>query len=380
MIKGNSKLIKKINVYNIIKILKEKPGISRAEIAKITKLTPASITKTTKKLLDEGVLIEDGSGENTGGRPSILLRINKDAGCFIGFYLAPRRIISIFTNYVGETIATIDTELSDFSSNNIFYIINNHVENYKKIKKDILGIGIALNGLVNGAKGISIFSPHYKWKNYNIKGFLEEKYNCPVAVENDVRLMALGELEHGAAQGEKNFVLVNIGDGVGAGIIIDKKIYYGNNFSAGEIGHAKVSKNSGIVCSCGKKGCLETVLSNENIIRISKEVYKLPINNMKELVYEFQLKNPVAEKIIDDFCEYLANSLSAIVNLLNPHTILINGEINNSGKVFYAILEEKIKENSLESALSKLKIKPSELGESSAAQGAISMIFQKLYN
>lgn len=380
MIKGNSNLIKKINIYNIINILKEKPGISRAEIAKITKLTPASITKTTKKLLDEGILIEDGSGENTGGRPSILLRINKNAGYFVGFYLAPRRIISIFTNYVGETLSSMETEIVDFSSNSIFSIIDSHINNYKSNQPNILGIGIALNGMVNGVKGLSIFSPHYKWKNYNIKGFLEEKYNCPVAVENDVRLMALGELEHGAAQGEKNFVLVNIGDGVGAGIIIDKKIYYGNNFSAGEIGHAKVDKNSNITCSCGKKGCLETVLSNENIIRISKEVYNLKINNIQELMYEFQIKNPLAEKIIGDYCEYLANSLSAIVNLLNPHMILINGEINNSGKDFYTILEEKIKENSLESALSKLKIKSSKLGEASAAQGAISMIFQKLYN
>ena len=137
MIKGNSNLIKKINVYNIIKLLKNSPGLSRAEIAKKTKLTPASITKITKQLLDKGVLIESGAGENSLGRPSILLNINKEAGYFIGFYLAPRKIISIFTNYVGETVSTLETKLMDLSHENILDIIDIHIESFKRINSNI---------------------------------------------------------------------------------------------------------------------------------------------------------------------------------------------------------------------------------------------------
>ena len=380
MIKGTSKLIKKINIYNIINILKNKPDISRAEIAKITKLTPASITKITKQLIDRGILIETGAGENSLGRPSILLNINKDAGYFIGFYLAPRKIISIFTNYVGETVSTLETKLLDLSHDNILDIIDIHIESFRRVNPNILGVGIALNGMVNSAKGVFIFSPHYSWKNYNIKSYLENKCSYTVFVENDVRLMALGELEHGAAIGENNFVLINIGDGIGAGIIIDKKVYNGNNFCAGEIGHIKVSTSSKRLCSCGKYDCLETFLSNENVIKISREKYSLHINSIKELSVEYLNKNPVAEEIVEDISEKLAFTLSPIINLLNQHTILINGEINDFGKNFYAKLSKKIIENSLESSLSKLKIKPAKLGDLSAAQGAISMVFNKLYN
>ncbi len=332
MIKGTSKLIKKINIYNIINILKNKPDISRAEIAKITKLTPASITKITKQLIDRGILIETGAGENSLGRPSILLNINKDAGYFIGFYLAPRKIISIFTNYVGETVSTLETKLLDLSHDNILDIIDIHIESFRRVNPNILGVGIALNGMVNSAKGVSIFSPHYSWKNYNIKSYLENKYSYTVFVENDVRLMALGELEHGAAIGENNFVLINIGEGIGAGIIIDKKVYNGNNFCAGEIGHIKVSTSSKRLCSCGKYDCLETFLSNENVIKISREKYSLHINSIKELSVEYLNKNPIAEEIVEDISEKLAFTLSPIINLLNPHTILINGEINDFGK------------------------------------------------
>ena len=104
------------------------------------------------------------------------------------------------------------------------------------------------------------------------------------------------------------------------------------------------------------------------------------INSIKELSVEYLNKNPIAEEIVEDISEKLAFTLSPIINLLNPHTILINGEINDFGKNFYAKLSKKIIENSLESSLSKLKIKPAKLGDLSAAQGAISMVFNKLYN
>lgn len=380
MIKGNSNLIKKINIYNIINILKNKSSVSRAEIAKITKLTPASVTKITKKLIDKGILIEVGSDGNTGGRPSILLNLNKEAGYFIGFYLAPKKIFSILTNYVGETISILETNILDFSQKNILEIVDIHIESFKKINSNILGIGIALNGIVNYTKGLSVFSPHYKWKNFNIQSYLEKKYHYPVIVENDARLMALGELEYGSALGETNFVLLNIGDGIGAGIIIDKKIYRGDNFCAGEIGHINVDKNSLALCSCGKYGCLETFLSNENVIRLSSEEYSFKINSVQDLCNEYLLKNPISEKIINELSEKVALALSPIINLLNPHTILINGEINACGKNFYTKLGKKIVENSLESSLSKLKIKPTKLGDLAAAHGAITMLFQRLYN
>lgn len=380
MLKGNSKLIKKINIYNIINILKNKPGISRAEISEITKLTRASITKITKKLIDEGVLIEEGNNENTGGRPSIMLHINKEAGYFVGFYLAPKKIISIFTNYVGETVSEMESKILDFSKESILGLVDKHIEEYKKINSNILGIGVALNGIVNSTKGISIFSPHYKWKNYDLKAYMKNRYGCAIIVENDVRLMGLGELQYGEAQGENNFVLVNIGDGVGSGIIIDKKIYSGNNYCAGEIGHVKVSKTSDILCSCGKKGCLETFLSNENVIKISRENYGLEISNIDEFGRAFLEKDPKAMRVVEELCEKLAYSLSSIINLLNPHTILINGEVNKLGKGFYTLIERNILENSLETSLSKLRVKPARLGDIAAAKGAITVLFENLYN
>lgn len=379
MLKGTSKLIKKINIYNVINILKNEPGLSRAEIADMTKLTRASITKITKELIDNGILIEEGNNENTGGRPSIMLYINKDAGYFVGLYLAPKKIISIFTNYIGEKIAFLETEIFDFSKENILKIVDNHIAEYKKINNNILGIGIALNGIVNSNKGISIFSPHYKWKNFDLKTYMKSTYNCPIVVENDVRLMALGELEYGGAQGESNFVLVNIGDGVGSGIIIDKKIYSGNNYCAGEIGHTKVSKKSQIICSCGKKGCLETFLARENMLKTGKEFYDLSVENVEELLREFEAKNPKAIEFVEVLCEKLAFSLGSIVNLLNPHTILINGEINIFGKKLYTLIEKNILENSLDVSLEKLKVKPTKLGDYSACKGAISVLFENLY-
>ncbi len=374
MVKGNTNLIKKINIYNIIKILRSNPGVSRADISKITKLTPASITKITKELIEKGILFEGELSENTLGRPSISLKINKEAGYFIGFYLAPKHIISFFTNYIGEVISTLETKILDFSKNSILNIIDIHIESFKKMNSNILGVGIALNGVVDSDKGISIFSPHYNWKNFGLKKFLTEKYHYPFSLDNDVRLMALGELEHGAAKGENNFILININDGIGAGIIIDKKIYSGSQHFAGEIGHIKVSEEN-TLCSCGKTGCLESFLSNENTINLANNKYSLNIKDFNDLKNEFNNKNPQCELLVDELINKLSSVILPTVNLLNPNIILINGNINSLGKDFYKKLTLKLNNNSI----IKIKIKPSKLGDSSASLGAVSMIFNDIY-
>lgn len=360
-------------------MLKKNPGMSRAEIADETGLTRASITKITKQLLDQKILIEKGNNENTGGRPSIMLYLNENAGYFIGVYMAPRRIYSIYTSYTGEVVSEMESKITEVTTESILELLDTHITMYKKINANILGIGIALNGMVNSTKGISIFSPHYKWKNFDLKSYLKGKYNCPISIENDVRLMALGELEYGGARGEDNFVLVNISDGVGSGIIIDKKIYKGNNYCAGEIGHVKVSDNKSLMCSCGKTGCLETVISDENVILLAQKEYGLEIETLQELSELYNEGNINAQNLVEHICKKLSFSLSSIINLLNPHTILINGKINKLGKNLYKLIEDDIKENSLEDSLSKLKVKPSKLGDIAAAKGAISLLFENIY-
>ena len=145
-----------------------------------------------------------------------------------------------------------------------------------------------MNGMVDSENGISIFSPHYNWKNINLKRRFEDRFRVKVFVENDVRAMALTEKIFGSCKDNQNFVVMNIGDGVGGSIFLNDAPYHGYGSISGELGHMVVRRNSSEKCSCGKKGCLETEVSNVAIIK--KITSQIKLNNYSSL------KNVLVEK------------------------------------------------------------------------------------
>ncbi len=380
---GNSDLIKRINITNIIEILKLQGVKSRAELANLTGLTPASITKLTKKLIDLNLLKESGIGNISGGRPPILLEINPDYGYIMGINLAPTKIRGILTDINGTILSKKTFDLEDKTKEGILELLFSLIENLKGVidNKKILGIGIAMNGMVDYEKGISIFSPHYKWRNFDLQGVVEEKFDIPTIIENDVKAMALGEHKAGMAIHKDNFVIINIGEGIGAGIILNNKLYRGDSYSAGEIGHITVEKKSGHPCSCGNYGCLEALIGNKNILKRAKSEIegtddKLTIKDICRLALN---GNPKALEIIDDIAENLGYSLSFLINLLNPKLIILVGDINFSGELFYKKLKSKINQYSLKTSTTNLEILPSKLGDDAGTVGAAILVYENLF-
>ncbi|MCK5779441.1 MAG: ROK family protein [Psychrilyobacter sp.] len=385
---GNSDLIKRINISNIIDILKTQGMKSRAELAILTGLTPASITKSTKKLIDLDILLESGTGKISGGRPPILLDINKNAGYILGIYLAPTKIKGILTSIKGEIISEetyiLEKKDKSYILNLLFTLIKILIKTSKN--KRILGIGIALNGMVDYDRGISIFSPHYHWKDFNLKKVIEEEFDIPTIIDNDVRAMALGTHHQGVGINESNFIIINIGEGIGAGIILNNKLYRGENYSAGEIGHVIVEKNSSHLCSCGNHGCLEALIGSKRVIEEIKIKIKTPnfyneYFSLQKFYKSVNLKEPKSLKILEDISENLGYTLSFLVNLFNPKVIIIVGEINNSKNIFYDLLEAKVKKYALNSSTRNLNIIPSQLkGVDAATIGATILVYQNLFN
>lgn len=381
---GNSDLIKRINISNIIEILKTQGLKSRADLAVLTGLTPASITKLTKKLIDLDILIESGIGVISGGRPPILLDINPDAGYILGVTLSPNKIKGILTDINGtilfKEIIPLENRDKEHILNNLFTLISNLVDRVNKEK--ILGIGIALNGMVDYVNGISIFSPHYKWRNFDLREIVEKKFSLPTIIDNDVRAMALGEHKSGVGIDEHNFIVINIGEGIGAGIILNNKLYRGEGYSAGEIGHITIEKNSIHPCSCGKFGCLEAIIGSKKILSyVNSEKGKPYINDPSiEKICALALTGDIFSiNILEEIAENLGYALSFLVNLLNPKVIIIVGEINNGGELFYKKLMSKVKKYSLKTSTSDLKIIPSKLGDNASTVGATILVYENLF-
>jgi len=369
MIKGNNELVKKINILNIFNILKNGQR-SRADISKATGLTPASITKLVKGLIEKDIIKEIGSNKKSSGRPSIQLKINSDLGKVVGVYLAPTKISMVLKEFVGQELKREEFSLEKIKKENILDEILKRLDEFIGKDEDILGIGVALNGIVNFDDGVSIFSPHYKWNNLALREILEKRYEIPTVVENDVRVMALGEY-YDNEDSYENFILLNIEEGVGAGIVLQGELYRGRNYSAGEIGHIKVArKDEGALCSCGKRGCLETFISKKALRDRHGETF------FKDYLSG---ENSAEEIMREDVGGRLAYTLSVLSTVVNPEVIYISGEISSCGEKFFKLLKELIEEFSMNNSIDSIKILPSKLQKEGTLVGAIDLIQEKLF-
>lgn len=398
VLKGSFELMKQLNVSAVLRVIRDNGSLSRAEIAKLTGLTPASVTNITKILIEDKFLIESKIGESSGGRPPIILELNPDARYVIGIGIGVGVIDVVITNLLAKIISKKSMIIGDerYDYNLVFAelvnLINEVIELSNIERKNILGAGVALHGIVNAKSGESIHSLYYGWKNINIKKRLEDELQLAIYVDNDVRAMALGESLFGATKDISNFVTLNISNGIGAGIIINNTPYYGVDFSAGEIGHIAVELD-GDKCNCGNYGCLETVASNNNITKkaiklikqgVSSSLIK-DIDNINNLTIEDicnAAKNGDEMSIIvlKEAARYIGIAITNLINILNPTAIVVVGEIFENTTYAIDTLSEIVKNRGFKLSSENVRIIRSLLGRDASVIGAATLVIQEIFN
>ncbi len=377
MILSDSKILKNKNALKLLELIKNNSEISRADLAKKTELTPASITKIVQKLINEEIVVELGLGDSTGGRPPKILKLNSKAGNFISIYLASDYIELVLYDLGVKRIYEDKHDIWIRTKNKIIDDIVAMIERAIETSRvKVLGIGIAVNGLVDTKSGISVYSPHYKWNNVNLVKILEEKFNIKVYVENDVRAMAMGEKSYGIAKKSENFVVINIENGVGSALYLNNQIYRGTHFGAGEFGHIPIEDNEQR-CSCGKKGCLETLVNNQNL---EDKYFNLTEKNLKawEIYEEYNKGNKIAVQLVENIAVVLAKGLVPLVNILNPDLIIIVGDINRAQDKLYKIIIKELKNRTFGNLSDSLNIVSSSFGKESANKGAVSYLMENI--
>lgn len=398
VIRGSFELMKQLNVSAVLKVIRENGSLSRADVAKITGLTPASVTNITKMLIEDEYLVECKVGQSSGGRPPIILQLNPNARYVIGISIGVGVIDVVITNLSSEIILKKSIEINeerynyDFVFKELVKLINEVIECSKIERGKIIGAGVALHGIVNAETGISIYSPYYGWKEINIKEELENELNLSVYVDNDVRVMALGESWFGITKDITNFVTLNISNGIGAGIIINNKPYYGVDFSAGEIGHIVVDGDGG-KCNCGNYGCLETVASNNNITKKAIKLIKQGANSIlkdlksdineltiEDICYAAKLEDELAISIIKEAARYIGIAITNLINILNPTSIVVVGEIFENTSYAIETLNEIVKNRGMKLSSENVRIIKSMLGRDAAVVGATTLVIQEIFN
>lgn len=397
VIKTNHEL-SKATKSAILKSVIDNKGISRIEISNLTGISNPTVTRIVDILINENGLLEERGNKNTPkGRPMKSLYFKGDNKFIIGIDLGTTYIRGILTNLNTEIIKEVEvvTEVEkgvNFVLQKVTDVIerlyNTNLIDNTKIK----GIGLAVAGIVNTNTGIVEYSPAFNWRNVKFRQFFAHKFSIPVLFDNVSRTMAIGELYYGYGKDYSSFICVNVGYGIGAGIVVDRQLFYGTDGMAGELGHLPVIGDGLIECSCGKNNCLTCYSSGDAIaerakLRIRKGektiLNEMVVNNIEDLdakiVAEACGKNdPVACEIINQATYYLGTSIAGLMNIFNPEAIILGGGVTLNGDIFWKPLRKAIDENVFDKRSTKYKILHVRHPNKTALYGSIALIMERI--
>lgn len=252
----------------------------------------------------------------------------------------------------------------------------------------VKGIGVGVPGQPDQKAGIVVFAPNLHWRRVPLVEYLHRETDLPVFLENDANIAALGEQWHGAGRGSVNMIMITVGTGIGGALILNGRLYNGTNGSAGEVGHMVIDP-AGPMCSCGRRGCLETLTSATAMIRMAQEAIDqgrqtdlARVENLeaKDIVMSAQAGDETAREIIDTAANYLGLGLGNLINLINPDTIVVGGGVSKAGGLLFDPLRRAVIAWSLEYPAKVVKIVPAELGNDAGCIGAARLVLQDQVN
>lgn len=383
MQRGSFKMMKSVNKSLILNQIRLNQPISRAEIAKQTKLTPPTVSAIVKELINENLVKETELGQSKGGRKPTMLQINHQGHYIVGIDIGPSMIHSLLTDMAGNKLKSnsyaLDKSLSETEFLNTLKIITNEMLNNAPSKEHVIGIGVAMHGVVNVTSGTSLFAPNLQLKNIPIKSFLEEECQKVVYVENDARAMALGESWFGKHIEQGPILAINLSTGVGAGLIINGELYHGFTDIAGEVGHMTIDIN-GPICECGNKGCFQTFATGNAIVReANRNSNSNQYASAEEVFQEASKGNTHCIQALEKTATYIGIALTNLIHIMNPSLIVLGGGVTKSKDFLLPIINREIKNRTLTEKASETIVKITHLGKDATLYGAISLVLKDIF-
>ena len=369
----------------IFKFLDQTESASINEISKEINISVPKTTSLITELIEEGLISDYGKFESTGGRKANLYGLIGDAGFILGVDVKKYYINIGLLNFKKQLInqkSKIAFKLDNTaeSLNQLIQIIQNFIKEVGIKKDKILSLGINLSGRINHTKGYSYTFFHFQEEP--LSEIIQEKIGIKTYLENDSRAMAFGEFCNGEVNTEKNVLFVNLDYGIGLGILIDGKVYYGKSGFSGEFGHIPFFNNE-IICHCGKKGCLETEASGNALLRKFKEKIKLGSTSsvlkknkkveditLTDLILAAQNEDVLIIELLAELGENLGKGLAVLINVFNPELIIIGGTLSETGEYLKLPIKSSINKYSLSLVNADTELKLSKLGEKAGIIGA----------
>ncbi len=391
---ADPELMRAINRYHVIDLVRRDGPIARVEIAQRTELSPATISAITGALIEEGLIdvlrVEPAEG-GVRGRPRILLSLNAAAYRVVGVKLSAHRIGIAVTDAKGEPLTSLilPVRIARQSPGVIADLVEDGVRQCVadiglSIDK-VDGIGIGLPGVIDGVAGISLWSPILGPSPVPFAHEIAERLGARTLIENDSNLVTLAEHWFGHGRGLSNFAVVTIENTIGMGILIDGKLHRGAHGTGAEFGHLKFDPH-GPACRCGQRGCLDAYASDDGILQAAIAAGCIEANSEATAN---QLIAKAAERALagDNALNYifrragevLGVGIANVINILNPPRIIISGEGLRAGHLIREPLLAAIEANVLPNLREATEIIFHSWGDEMWARGAASIVLRQIY-
>jgi N-acetylglucosamine repressor len=302
---------------------------SRADVARLTGLTRTTVSDVVEGLLADGLCREVGRGPSTGGKAPILLEVPDEARLLVGVDLGDRVFTAATVNLRGEILTRVDVPSEDSDGDVALGLALDLIgQVLGGCDGPILGIGIGAPGLVDTGTGKVIQAVKRDWRQLPLGAIVAERFGLPVHVANDSQAAGLAEHVFGAVRGP-NLITVKVGQGIGAGLVLNGELFEGDGFGAGEIGHTVVDP-SGEMCRCGRRGCLETVASARAVVNELSALSGRTVT-MDQALADFRSGDPAARQVVINAGRHLGAALGALVGALHVRRIVLAGTMTAFG-------------------------------------------------
>lgn len=387
---GNIDLVKQINGAAVYRLIDQQGPISRIQIAELSQLAPASVTKITRQLLERGLIKEVEQQASTGGRRAISIvtetRHFHTVAVRLGRHDATITLYDMSGKSLGEEHYPLPERTQETLENALFHAIEQFLASYQRKLHELIAIAVILPGLVDPALGIVHYMPHITVNKWALVDGLQRRFSVTSFVGHDIRSLALAEHYFGATRDCEDSILVRLHRGTGAGIIVNGQIFLGNNGNVGEIGHIQIDP-LGERCHCGNFGCLETVAANaaiEHRVRhLLAQGYPSKLTpddcGISAICKAANQGDPLASEVIEHVGRYLGKAVAIAINLFNPQKVVIAGEIIDAENVLLPAIQRCINTQVLKAFRKDLPVVTSALDHRSAI-GAFALVKRAMLN
>jgi len=372
MKKSNQEETRQHNSRLVLNTIYQSGEISRVEIARRTRLTRTTVSEIVAEFIESGLVFEAGQAPSRGGKPATLLQVDENARMLAGIDLAENQFCGALVDLRGEIIQRVCLPVPAERGEGALTLVYDLIDELLGLAdQPVIGIGVGVPGLMDPASNSVRQAVNLDWHDLPLGELLHERFQRPIYLANDCQVSALGEYTFGTPLSSGNLILIKAGRGVGAGVVLNGRLFFGDQAGAGEIGHIQIQPG-GEICRCGNRGCLETVASTRALIEKSPA----PISDFESLLQAYRARNPEVLALIEAAASALGETIKHLASILNVQDIRIAGNLRHFGDDLLDPIYMNLTSGVLSALAKDTQVHLATLGDDIVILGAASLVLK----